>query len=141
MTGCSSPIVSRSRTRSGTSKIMNDASDTGLLPFSIDLAILAKPDAPGPVWDDLADRALNYVTRAHGDDTLHTYHSACIHFSGWCASLSRDPSSDDPELVATYVVRIGDDRLAVSSIRVALAAIWIAHQLAGVGLFLSQPRF
>src|SRR3954454_21743284 len=40
-----------------------------------------------------------------------------------------------------YVVRRADDGLTVSSIRVALAAIRTAHQLAGVGLDLTQPRF
>src|SRR4051794_25267155 len=40
-----------------------------------------------------------------------------------------------------YIVRRADDGLTVSSIRVALAAIRTAHQLAGVALDLSQPRF
>lgn len=43
--------------------------------------------------------------------------------------------------LAMYVVRRADAAFAVSSIRLALAAICKAHQLAGVGLDLSQPGF
>ena len=122
---------------------MDDASGTGTgpLPSSTDLAILPEPGAPGPVWDALAERAAHYATRSRGDGTRRTYRSAWIHFSAWCASLGRDPLSGDADLIAMYVVRRADDGLAVSSIRVALAAIRTAHQLAGVGLDLSQPRF
>ena len=122
---------------------MDNASGTGKspLPSSTDFAIHPEPGAPGPDWDALAERAAHYATRARGDGTRRTYRSAWIHFSAWCASLGRDPLSGDPELVSMYVVRRADDGLAVSSIRVALAAIRTAHQLAGVGLDLSQPRF
>lgn len=95
----------------------------------------------GPVWDALADRAAHYATRARGDGTRRTYRSAWTHFCQWCDSLGRTPLGGDPDLVAMYIVRRADDGLAVSSIRVALAAIRTAHQLAGVGLDLSQPRF
>ena len=92
-------------------------------------------------WDALADRAAHYATRARGAGTRRTYRSAWTHFSQWCRSLGREPLSGDPDLVAMYVVRRADDGLTVSSIRVALAAIRTAHQLAGVALDLSQPRF
>ena len=96
---------------------------------------------PGPVWDALAERAAHYAVRARGDGTRRTYRSAWTHFSQWCASLGREPLAGDAELVAMYVVRRADDGLAVSSIRVALAAIRTAHLLAEVPLDLSQPRF
>src|SRR5206468_305907 len=95
----------------------------------------------GPVWDELADRAAHYATRARGAGTRRTYKSAWTHFSAWCRSLGREPLSGDADLIAMYVVRRADDGLTVSSIRVALAAIRTAHQLAGVALDLSQPRF
>ena len=95
----------------------------------------------GPVWDDLAERAAYYATRARGAGTRRTYKSAWTHFSQWCRDLGREPLSGDPDLVAMYVVRRADDGLTVSSIRVALAAIRTAHLLAGVALDLAQPRF
>jgi site-specific recombinase XerD len=95
----------------------------------------------GPVWDELADRAAHYATRARGAGTRRTYKSAWTLFSAWCRDLGREPLCGDADLVAMYVVRRADDGLTVSSIRVALAAIRTAHQLAGVGLDLSQPRF
>ena len=120
---------------------MNDDPDTAPLPSPTEIAIRPEAGALGPVWDALTDRAAHYATRARGDGTRRTYRSAWAHFSAWCASLGREPLSGDPEVVAMYVVRRADDGLAVSSIRVALAAIRTAHQLAGVGLDLSQPRF
>ena len=101
----------------------------------------AETGALGPVWDALADRAAHYATRARGAGTRRTYRSAWTHFSQWCRDLGREPLGGDPDLVAMYVVRRADDGLTVSSIRVALAAIRTAYQLAGVPLDLSQPRF
>jgi hypothetical protein len=45
--------------------------------------------------------------------------------------LGREPLAADPDTVAMHVVRLADAGLAVSSIRVALAAIRTAHLLAG----------
>jgi site-specific recombinase XerD len=101
----------------------------------------AETGSLGPVWDALADRAAHYATRARGAGTRRTYRSAWTHFSGWCRELGREPLGGDPDLVAMYVVRRADDGLTVSSIRVALAAIRTAYQLAGVPLDLTQPRF
>ena len=95
----------------------------------------------GPIWDELADRAAHYATRARGAGTRRTYKWAWTHFSQWCRELGREPLGGDGDLVAMYVVRRADDGLTVSSIRVTLAAIRTAHQLAGVALDLSHPRF
>src|SRR3954454_2647795 len=117
------------------------APDTGARRPAQDLLPRRATAAFGTVWDELADRAAHYATRARGAGTRRTYKSAWTHFSAWCRSLDREPLSGDPDLVAMYVVRRADDGLTVSSIRVALAAIRTAHQLAGVGLDLSQPHF
>ena len=111
------------------------------LPSSTSVEPRQTADLPGPVWNALAARAAHYATRASGDGTRRTYRSAWTHFSQWCASLGREPLAGDADLIAMYVVRRADDGLAVSSIRVAVAAIRTAHQLAGVALDLSQPRF
>ena len=99
------------------------------------------PGAVGPVWEALADRAAHYAVRARGDGTRRTYRSAWVHFEQWCATMGCDPLGGDPEVISMYVVRRADDGLAVSSIRVALAAIRTAYRLAGVTLDLTGSRF
>ena len=94
-----------------------------------------------PAMSLLADRASEYATRARGAGTRRTYRSVWVHFSRWCADLGREPLAGDADLVGLYIVSRADEGLAVSSIRVAVAAIRTAHLLAGVGLDLSQPRF
>ncbi len=89
----------------------------------------------------LSVRAAVYATRARGPGTLRAYRSAWHGYERWCRSLGREPLDGDPDTVAMYVTRRADDGLAVSSIRVALAAIRTAHLLAGIPLDLRQPRF
>ena len=120
---------------------MDDGTDTAALPSPFEITVVPEPGTPGPVWDELADRPAHYATRARGDGTRRTYRSAWKHFSTQCAGLGREALSGDSELVAMYIVRRADDGLAVSSLRVTLAAIRTAHLLAGVPLDLSQPRF
>src|SRR5947209_19967527 len=112
--------------------------DAGAGSAAQDLVRPGESGERGPVWDELADRAAHYATRARGAGTRRTYKSAWTHFSAWCRSLGREPLSGDADLIAMYVVRRADDGLTVSSIRVALAAIRTAHQLAGVALDLSH---
>lgn len=122
-----------------------EADSSPALPDDIQGQTIVEIDAsgrlPGPVLDLLTTRAADYATRARGAGTRRTYRSAWVHFLRWCASLGREPLSGDPELVGLYIVSRADEGLAVSSIRVAIAAIRTAHLLAGVGLDLSQPRF
>jgi integrase len=49
-------------------------------------------------------------------------------------------SAGDPDLLAMYVTRRADDGVAVSTLRVDLAAIRTAHRLAGIPLDLHDPR-
>jgi site-specific recombinase XerD len=90
--------------------------------------------------EELAGRATLYATRARGDGTRRAYRSAWRRYETWCRSLGREPLAADPDTIAMYVVRCADDELAVSSIRVALAAIRTAHLLAGMPLDLRHPR-
>lgn len=90
--------------------------------------------------EELSRRAALYATRARGDGTRRAYRTAWRHFSAWCDSLGRAPLPADADTLAMYVVRRADDGLAVSSLRVALAAIKTAHQLAGQSLDLRHPR-
>ena len=90
--------------------------------------------------EELSRRAALYATRARGDGTRRAYRTAWRHFSAWCDSLGRARLPADADTLAMYVVRRADDGLAVSSLRVALAAIKTAHQLAGQSLDLRHPR-
>jgi site-specific recombinase XerD len=90
--------------------------------------------------EELSRRAAMYATRARGDGTRRAYRSAWRQYEAWCVSLGREPLAADPDTIAMYVVRLADGGLAVSSIRVALAAIKTAHLLAGRSVDLRHPR-
>jgi site-specific recombinase XerD len=96
--------------------------------------------------EELSRRAAVYATRAKGDGTRRAYRSAWRHYAAWCAGLGREPLAADPDTIAMYVVHLADagragrGGLAVSSIRVHLAAIKTAHLLAGLSLDLRHPR-
>ena len=90
--------------------------------------------------EELSARATQYATRARGDGTRWAYRSARQGFAAWCHGLGREPLAGDADTIAMYVVRRADDGLAVSTLRVHLAAIRTAHLLAGVPLDLRHPR-
>ena len=133
-----------------------DAASEGPLPSPAPTAI---PDGPLTLETDLlgpltlpdgADRAAElaelsrraalYATRARGDGTRRAYRAAWRQYESWCRSLGREPLAADPDTIAMHVVRLADAGLAVSSIRVALAAIRTAHLLAGRAIDLRHPR-
>ncbi len=88
----------------------------------------------------LAARAAIYASRARGDGTRRVYRSAWRGYAAWCGSLGREPLAGDPELLAMYAVHRADQGVAVSTLRVDLAAIGTAHRLAGIALDLRDPR-
>src|SRR5690242_16286104 len=89
---------------------------------------------------ELSRRAALYATRARGDGTRRAYRAAWRQYETWCRSLGREPLAADPDTIAMHVVRLADAGLAVSSIRVALAAIRTAHLLAGRAIDLLAGR-
>jgi site-specific recombinase XerD len=89
----------------------------------------------------LAARTASYATQARGPGTRRAYRAAWRQFCQWCASLGREPLAGNPDTIAMYLVRRADDGRAVSTLRVGLAAIRAAHQLAGIPLDLRQPAF
>jgi site-specific recombinase XerD len=108
---------------------------------------LRVPDGAGRAaeLEALSRRAAVYATRARGEGTRRAYRSAWRQYAAWCHSLGREPLGADPDTIAMYVVRcadagVGRGGLAVSSIRVHLAAIRTAHLLAGRSLDLRHPR-
>jgi site-specific recombinase XerD len=114
-------------------------------PFTLETALLGPLPVPAGAarvveLDELSRRAAVYATRARGEGTRRAYRSAWAQYAAWCASLAREPLAADPDTIAMYVVRLADQGLAVSSIRVALAAIRTAHLLAGRSIDLRHPR-
>jgi site-specific recombinase XerD len=103
---------------------------------------LSVPDGAGRATEleELSRRAALYATRAKGDGTRRAYRSAWRGFETWCRDLGREPLAGDPDTIAMYVVRCADAGFAVSSIRVALAAIRTAHLLAGLSVDMRHPR-
>jgi len=106
------------------------------------LGPLSIPNSAGRAAEieDLSRRAAIYATRAKGDGTRRAYRSAWRSFENWCRDLGREPLAADPDTIAMYVVRCADAGFAISSIRVHLAAIRTAHQLAGLSVDLRHPR-
>jgi site-specific recombinase XerD len=96
--------------------------------------------------EELSRRAAVYATQARGEGTRRAYRAAWRHYAAWCTGLGREPLAAEPDTIAMYVVhladagRAGHGGLAVSSIRVHLAAIKTAHLLAGLSLDLRHPR-
>jgi len=88
----------------------------------------------------LAARAATYATRARDDGTRLVYRSAWRGYEAWCRALGHEPLAGDPELLAHYATHRADQEVAVSTLRVDLAAIRTAHRLAGVPLDLRDPR-
>ena len=101
---------------------------------------LATGAARAAELEELSRRAAVYATRARGDGTRRAYRAAWRQYETWCYSLGREPLAADPDTIAMYVVRLADQDRAVSTIRVALAAIRTAHLLAGRAIDLRHPR-
>jgi len=136
------PAPARPETASGHATADAAPAADGSVTLHTDLlGPLTLADAAGRAAElaELSRRAAVYATRARGDGTRRTYRSAWRHYTAWCASLGRAPLGADPDTIAMYVVRLADAGLAVSSIRVALAAIKTAHLLAGQALDLRHP--
>ncbi len=118
------------------------ARDDSLLLHTAVMGDLRVPNASerGAELQLLSDRAALYASRARGEGTRRVYRSAWRGYAAWCRSLGREPLGGDPDLLAMYVTRRADDGVAVSTLRVDLAAIRTAHLLAGIPLDLHDPR-
>ena len=94
----------------------------------------------------LAEQSAIYATRAFGPGTQRAYRSAWTKYTAWCAGHGLDPfgGSAGPRAGAgplpLYVTHLAETGMAVSSIRVALAAIATAYRLAGLALDLRDPK-
>ena len=88
----------------------------------------------------LAAQSAVYATRAFGLGTQRAYRSAWAKYTGWCAGHGLDPFGGAGGPLPLYVTHLAEAGRAVSSIRVALAAIATAYRLAGLALDLRDPK-
>jgi integrase len=99
-------------------------------------------DHPPPSQNlvSLAAQSAVYATRAFGPGTQRAYRSAWGTYTGWCAGHGLDPFAGAGGPLPLYVTHLAETGRAVSSIRVALAAIATAYRLAGLALDLRDPQ-
>jgi hypothetical protein len=80
----------------------------------------------------LAGGAARYAAQARGVGTRQTSGFAWRAYANWCADIGSAPLSGDASPVALYLTKRAGDRLAVSSLKVARAAIVAAQRHAAV---------
>jgi hypothetical protein len=108
--------------------------------------LLGEAVVPGRVagaaeLQDLATRAAEYASRAHGDGTRRVYRSAWRGFEAWCHSLRREPLSGDPQLLAMYATRRTNQGVSVRTLRAVRCARFNRDSSAGnVGLLKPPTR-
>lgn len=90
--------------------------------------------------NSLAAQSAVYATRAFGPGTQRAYRAAWTKYTGWCAGHGLDPFGGAAGPLPLYVTHLAETGRAVSSIRVALAAIATAYRLAGLALDLRDPK-
>ena len=80
---------------------------------------------------ELAAGVLEYATRAKATNTVRAYRADLAAFTDWCQVRGRSAIPATPETVAHYITEQAG-RLRPSSIARHVAAISVAHQMAGI---------
>jgi len=88
---------------------------------------------------ELASRAAVYAAGARSSGSRRVYRSAWRAYRQWCERLGLPPLSGDPGIVGMYLAHAAD-RLHATTVRVHLAAIAVAHRLAGLSFDTRDPR-
>jgi len=88
---------------------------------------------------ELSARAAVYAAGARSPGTRRVYRSAWRAYRRWCDRLDLPPLSGDPGVVGMYLAAAAD-RLHATTVRVHLAAIAVAHRLAGLPFDTRDPR-
>ncbi len=90
--------------------------------------------------EDLAALSANFATKAFGQGTLANYRSAWKLYTTWCYGLGLDPFGGNSGPVPLYAAHLAKSGRALSTIRMALAAIGTAYRLSGHALDIHDPR-
>jgi integrase len=108
---------------------MDDMTHTALIPLPSDGGEVALPEA-------LVERAKDYMAEALSERTREAYGRWQRAFAGWCDRHGRVALPASPETIAAWLTSLADGEdgrrpLARASINQALAAVTLAHRLAG----------
>lgn len=94
-------------------------------------AILARSDDTEVAVTNLFERARAYADDARAAATLRAYKSDLADFRAWCEQRGFAVLPAQPQAIALYLTERADT-LSVASLRRRIAAISVAHRLAGV---------
>ncbi|WCL55609.1 tyrosine-type recombinase/integrase [Gimibacter soli] len=83
--------------------------------------------------DAVYDRAAALARMAHADHTRRAYKTAWTQYEAWCRGVGVAPLSGDPGTVALYLATLSL-KVRPTTLQARLAAISVAHRLAGVRL-------
>jgi integrase len=108
---------------------MTDLAHSALIPMPADAGEIALPKA-------LVERAKDYMAEALSERTREAYGRWQRAFTGWCERHGRQALPASPETIAAWLTSLADGEhggrpLARASINQALAAVTLAHRLAG----------
>ena len=108
---------------------MDDITHTALIPLPADGGEVALPA-------ELIERAKDYMAEALAESTREAYGRWQRAFTGWCERHGRQVLPASPETIAAWLTSLADGEdgrrpLARASINQALAAVTLAHRLAG----------
>ncbi|TNE65829.1 MAG: integrase [Alphaproteobacteria bacterium] len=107
-------------------------------PFSSDTDAAAQMMGWLPVRDALKqdldavyERAQALTRMARSENTRRAYKTAWAQYEAWCQGVGAKPLSGDPGTVALYLAMLSH-KVRPSTLKARLAAISVAHRLAGV---------
>ena len=79
----------------------------------------------------LDDTGHAYDRAARSEATWRAYRADCEHFAGWCESVGLPALPASPETLARYLVHLAELGRRPATLTRRLAAISVAHQMAG----------
>jgi integrase len=88
----------------------------------------------------LEDATRKYETMAKSENTKRAYRTAWGHFTAWCAEQGLEPLPAHPRSVAYYLTASAGTGAKVSTMRIRLTAIGMAHRLSGHPFDAKHPQ-
>lgn len=87
-------------------------------------------DALNADLDAIYQRARDLTKMARSENTRRSYRTAYAQYDAWCRAVGAQPLSGDPGTVALYL-SVLSKKVQPSTLKARLAAISVAHRLAG----------